>query len=390
MRGDTAATEFLQAFHQSLADASFVKASFGNYQGQEDALKNILIKKTVIKREEKLSFTYRYKTRDIVKNYDMSEGLERMETALADFFAATLFTTRHDFILEHRQKKTSLLTRPPTSKAPADTAHDRTKNRVIEAKDKSYLHHLKITDANGEVYKNAQDKFRQINKYIEILAPLLPVKDTLSIADMGSGKGYLTFALYDHIISSGRSAAVTGVEYRPDMVDLCNGIAKNSGFTGLSFVQGTIEDYKAEHLDILIALHACDTATDDAIAKGVKANADLIVVAPCCHKQIRREMEKAGAPDALDFLLRHGTFLERQAEMTTDAMRCLLLEQAGYSTKAFEFISDAHTPKNVMIIATKAKKSDVQKAKARHSFDAAKQFFGIQTHYLEKALGLVN
>lgn len=378
--------EFITMLGLSLDQSHFVKVSLGNYQGDEKDLKSIIVKKVVIKREDKLSFTYRYKTRDIVKNYGLNEALDRIDAALADFYAATLFTTQADFILERRKDQYFLKQSAPTNKEPADTSHDRAKNRVIDAKDTSYLRHLNITDAKGTVYKNAQDKFRQINKYIEILAPLLPAKDTLSIADMGSGKGYLTFALYDYIAAQGRAANVTGVEYRQDLVDLCNDIARQCGYTGLSFVQGKIEDYQASALDVLIALHACDTATDDAIAKGVKAGAELIVVAPCCHKQIRREMEKAGPPDDLAFLLKHGTFLERQAEMTTDALRCLLLEQAGYSTKAFEFIMGEHTPKNVMIVATKTNKTHAQINAARTAFDNAKSFFGIGTHYLERAL----
>lgn len=381
-------SEFLSALEQALAQSHFVKLSLAHYQGEEAELKSILIKKILIKRAEKLSFTYHYKTCDIVKNYDAADGVNRINVALADFHAATLFTIAADFSLERRKDKIFLKKSPPTSKSPASLSHDRVKKRLIDAKEKPYLHHLNITDAKGDVYKNAQDKFRQINKYIEILAPLLPEKDDLAIADMGSGKGYLTFALYDYIVSMKRSARVTGVEYRQDMVDLCNGIAKEGNYAGLSFVQGKIEDYTAPALDVLIALHACDTATDDAIAKGVQADAALIVVAPCCHKQIRREMEKSRAPDALDFILRHGTFLERQAEMTTDAMRCLLLEQAGYSTKAFEFIIGDHTPKNVMIVASKTNKTEAQKAKARKVFEDAKSFFGIGTHALEKALNL--
>src|SRR5690606_21493052 len=122
----------------------------------------------------------------------------------------------------------------------------------------------------------------------------------------------------------------------------------------LSFMQGTIENYQPEkNLDILIALHACDTATDDAIAKGIKNNAALIVVAPCCHKQIRREMEKNKVKNDLDFLLKHGIFMERQAEMVTDGLRALVMEYFGYQTKAFQFVSDAHTPKNVLVVGEK-------------------------------------
>ncbi|MBM3618667.1 MAG: methyltransferase, partial [Alphaproteobacteria bacterium] len=156
---------------------------------------------------------------------------------------------------------------------------------------------------------------------------------------------------------------------------------------GLDFVQGTIADYDSTGLDMLIALHACDTATDEALFKGISGLAELIVVAPCCHKQIRRQME-AGKPDKhLDFLLKHGTFFERQAEMVTDALRVMLLEYSGYATKAFEFISDAHTPKNVMIIAQKRAEND-QKEAILNAFSARKTHFGIKTHALEKMLGL--
>jgi hypothetical protein len=146
---------------------------------------------------------------------------------------------------------------------------------------------------------------------------------------------------------------VTGVEMRPDLVRLCNGIARDSNLANLEFVDGTIQKYDATGANILIALHACDTATDDAILKGISAGASLIVVAPCCHKQIRREMESGKKQNELEILTRHGIFMERQAEMVTDSLRALILEYFGYSVKVFEFVGGEHTPKNVMIAATK-------------------------------------
>ncbi len=380
--------EFIALFAKSLQDGSFVKASLGHYTGEDKTLKTILIRKAIIKREEKLSFTYRYKTKDIAKNYSLDEGTSLIaENLRGPFQIANLFTTAFNMTLQNGKLKRSDATVTET----ADPTHDRVKHRAIDTSGKHYLHALKITDDKGVVYKSAQDKFRQINKYIEIIDGLiahLPKDRSLHIVDMGSGKGYLTFALYDHIVSNlKQTCSVIGVEYRQDMVDLCNNIAKDSGFDGLYFQQGTIEDFSADTIDILIALHACDTATDDAIAKGIKANAGLIVVAPCCHKQIRREMEKGKTPKDMDFLLRHGTFMERQAEMATDAMRALILESEGYNTKAFEFISDAHTPKNVMITAIKGKKPAQQRQAAQKQFDDAKKFLGIDLHYLEKALG---
>lgn len=220
----------------------------------------------------------------------------------------------------------------------------------------------------------------------------LPSGEPLTIADMGSGKGYLTFALYDYLTSTGFDPYLTGVEYRADLVELCNKIARDSHFHHLAFAEGSIADFNAVGLHILIALHACDTATDDAIAKGITAGANLIVTAPCCHKQIRREMEAHieadGTAPELDFLLKYGTFKERQAEMVTDALRALILEYFGYSTKVFEFISDAHTPKNVMIVGKKISDAPVRNPAVLDKICAAKSFFGIRAHYLETLMGL--
>lgn len=375
-------TDFIQSLEQSLTEGSFVKLSLGNYRGPEADLKKVTVRPVVIKREDKLSFTYSYKTRDIVKNFEMGEGIERISSFLnKEFGVATLFTTKFNLSYPLLRKEKATITEVPLR------AHDRVKSRHVEIKGKSYLQALKITDAKGEVFKNAQDKYRQIDKYVEIVAGLLkdePKGQIRNIVDMGAGKGYLTFALYDYLQGQGMDAKVTGVEYRKDLVDLCNDIASQSGFENLSFVQGSIEDYDASKADMLIALHACDTATDDAIAKGIAADAALIIVAPCCHKQIRAEMENSKRENDLDFLLRHGTFMERQAEMVTDGLRSLILEYFGYTTKLFEFISDAHTPKNVMIVARRNGKAQRKSPVVAERIAAVKTYFGIRRHHLEE------
>lgn len=379
---------FLSALEESLRDGGFVKLALGAYKGPEDQLKQIHVRRIQIKREEKLSFTYRYKTRDIVKNHGLPEGVDMLREALASgFHAATLYTTGFDLVLDDR----SLKKKPASQTAPAPSGHDREKKRLIETEGKTYLHALGITDAQGNVFKNAQDKYRQINRYVEILSGLinnLPPERLNKIVDMGSGKGYLTFALYDYLIGIGLHPEVTGVEYRADLVALCNKIAAEAQFTGLHFAQGSIADYDCADANILIALHACDTATDDAIYKGITAGAELIVVAPCCHKQIRREIEKGGIHNDLDFLMKHGIFVERQAEMVTDGLRALILEYYGYTTKVFEFISDAHTPKNVLIVGTKSSRAPASDPAILDSIQAAKAYFGIASHHLEKRLGL--
>jgi SAM-dependent methyltransferase len=387
-------TEFTSALAESIENNTFVSLSLGNYKGSEEQLKNIYIKKILVKKQEKLSFTYRYKTRDIVKNYPPGEALALVGNYLKTGFRhSTLLTTGSDFLFEILNNgKIQLKKKPASSKEVPPTGHDHSKNRIISAVNKPYLTELKITDQDGNVFKNAQDKYRQINHYIEILSSLIkdiPAVDTLKVVDMGSGKGYLTFALYDYIQNVlNRETEVTGVEFREDMVNLCNQIAGKSGFKNLGFREGTIEQYDSGDINILIALHACDTATDDAILKGITGNADLIVVAPCCHKQIRREMEKHKTANDMAFLLKYGIFLERQAEMVTDGIRALIMEYFGYKTKVFEFISDVHTPKNVMIVGEKIKKGKTDQENILGKIKEAKSYFGIDYHHLEKIAGL--
>jgi SAM-dependent methyltransferase len=385
---------FLEQLQSSVTANSFIKASFGDYKGSEVGLKNLYIKKVTVKRQEKLSFLYRYKTRDITRNYFAEEAMTELGTLVTDrgFRHGQLFTLEQDMQIHFTKGSFVLKTDEPTLTELPSLEHDKQKNRKIEAQAKTYLHELGITDADGKVYKNAQDKYRQINHYIEILSSLLkdlPERPHTNIVDMGAGKGYLTFALYDYLNNVlHKPAQISGVEFRKDLVDLCNAIARKSGFDGLHFQEGTIENYVPQNdINVLIALHACDTATDEAIYQGIKASADLIVVAPCCHKQIRREMEKHKAKNELDFLMKHGIFLERQAEMVTDGIRALILEYHGYTTKVFEFVSDAHTPKNVLIVGEKRQKGTPDRAAILEKIRSSKEFFGIKYHHLEVLLG---
>ena len=381
-------TKLLSALQGSLGDGSFVKLTLSAYKGPEEQLKNIYVRQVLIKREAKLSFTYHYQTRDIVKNYAFADGVAQAQEALANGFnAATLFTTDFDLTLDRQ----SLKRKAASHTTPMPVSHDRDKKRLIDTEDKTYLHALNITDEKGVVFKNAQDKYRQINKYVEILSGLIqgiPPERLKKIIDMGSGKGYLTFALCDYLNGIGQNPEIIGVEYRADLVNLCNRIAADALFHNLRFSQGSIADFDCADASILIALHACNTATDDAIYKGITAGADLIVVAPCCHKQIRQEMERSRVHNDLDFLMKHGIFVERQAEMVTDGLRALVLECFGYSTKVFEFISDAHTPKNIMIVGVRNMKAASPNPAIRERVKAAKDYFGIENFHLEAMLGL--
>lgn len=380
--------EFITHFETSLADDSFVKLSLDHYKGSEEGIKSIHLRRILVKREEKLSFTYRYKTRDIVKNYGKIDAVLNIHEALQNGFElGALCTTVADFVLDKKSLKKKSASHPTQP----SLDHDRSKARLIAPEGKEYLQALGVTDATGHVFKSSQDKFRQINKYVEILSGLIkhiPQDKVKKIVDMGAGKGYLTFALYDYLASAGFNTNVIGVEYRPDLVELCNKIAADTGYDHLKFAEGTVMNFDCTDANIIIALHACDTATDDAIYKGIKAGSDLIVVAPCCHKQIRREIEQHPVQNELDFLLKYGTFVERQAEMVTDGLRALILEYYGYTTKVFEFISDAHTPKNVMIVGTRNPKAETHSPAILEKIKSSKAFFGIEQHHLEKLLDI--
>jgi hypothetical protein len=346
-----------------------------------------LIKLIEIKKNLHLSFVFRHQTKDITKNILLADALVQVNDLLKnDFCIANLFTSEADISWEVSAKgKERLLKKTATFQKVPARSHDKQKKRFVQ--DNHFLIELDILDAKKRIRKDKGNKFKQINKFIEIIDSLLTAnlskQKALDIIDMGAGKGYLTFALYDYLINNLKiQAKVKGVEIRPDLILKCNNIAKKVGFEGLSFEKGFISDYNIGQTDILIALHACDTATDDAIFKGIQANAQLIICAPCCHKQIRKEIKKSETAQAI---LDYGILKERQAEIITDAIRALLLELAGYKTKVFEFISTEHTGKNVMIVGEKHNRG-VDQPKLLNKINQLKTAFGIEKHYLERLL----
>ena len=381
---------FLQNISASFAGQQLIKITLGNKREKSAELKNIFIKPVTIKNTAKLSFTYRNNTNDTFKNYDIKESLILIEKMLqTDFYNADLFTASNDFHLSADKSGTvKIITRPASLVIKEDAQqHDKQKNRVINSATALYLHELGITTAEGMVKKDMQDKFKQINRYVEIIEGIIKDIDfekNITVADMGSGKGYLTFALYDYLTANLKlSTTVTGIEMREDLVKKCNTIAAAVNYKNLIFKKGTIQDVELKSIDMLIALHACDTATDDAIYKGIKAKAKVIICAPCCHKQIRKEM----APDnELKNITKHGILLERQAEIVTDTIRSLILEAHGYKTKVFEFIATEHTPKNVLIVGTKSEKTEAAKKESLDKVTGLKNIFNIKTHYLETLL----
>src|SRR5690554_243589 len=228
-------------------------------------------------------------------------------------------------------------------------------------------------------------KWRQINKFIEIVAAALKStgldqRESLHIADFGSGKAYLSFAVHDYLSNTlGLNVQITSVELRQPLVDLCNKVVEKLELKGIKFEQGDVEHYQAAGLDVMIALHACDTATDYAIHMGIRAGAEVIICSPCCHKQLRPQMQM---PEVLAPLLKHGIHTGQEAEMLTDSLRALLLEANGYDTQVIEFITLEYTSKNKMMLATKRKKPK-DNHQVLQQIANLKAFYGIEEQCLE-------
>ena len=388
--------DFIIAIEEGIQQRDLQKLTFSNYRGSIPELENVYVKLVEIKRELMLSFVYRYKTKDITKNFALSDYLAEF-LRLTEFkgFRSLNLNRGKEILFLQRNKKGDWHERKEQGliQNQVSLQHDHHKERKLNDLSKKYLQSLNLTDASGKVYKNAQDKWKQINHYIELLSTSLkelPAERKVQVVDMGSGKGYLTFALYDYLrYTLNRDVQVTGVEYRKDLVEFCNQVAQEASFDDLHFVEGSIVDYQAEEkMDVLIALHACDTATDDAIFKGIQDEAALIVVAPCCHKQVRRELEKSKMANDLDFMTQYGIFLERHAEMLTDSIRALILNYYGYDTKVMQFISDQHTPKNVMIVAQKKTIKPEVQDRVLKKLESLKHYFGLEYHHLERLCGL--
>ncbi len=379
--------KFLNCVVESAENSTLVKMTLSKPAQKHDDLRNIYVKPVLIKEKHLFAFTYRYERRDEVKNYDEVQILDILKEMLPDrFLNAVLFTVDEDITLLVSSKgKATIQTKKVQECREQNLEHDKQKSRLINPAN-PWWYQLGLTTREGKITADMQHKFKQIYKYAEIVESLIkPMKfdGTVHIADMGAGKGYLTFALHELLTQRlNLDVDIKGVEIRPDLVLKINEIIKADNLKGLEFVESSIEAFHPQKLDVLIALHACNTATDDAIASGIKAGAELIVCAPCCHKQIRQEMERSGKVDAIT---RYGIFLERQAVMITDTIRALILEYFGYKTQVMEFIEMEHTPKNVLLVGRKTTKH-IKDASIMRQIQDLKQQYGIKEHYLEKVL----
>ncbi|MBI6702470.1 class I SAM-dependent methyltransferase [Pseudomonas viridiflava] len=382
--------QFLGLLDTSLSQNSLIKLVLAKYVGSEAELQRVIIKPLTVREQPCLSFVYRYKTRDITKNFPLSEAVDVIAGLIPESFKnAHLLSLTDEVQLEFSKKGKSTLFKSKAQQereAPA-AGHDREKKRYLELT-RPFLTDLGVTNRQHELIPAMSRKWKQINKFIEVFSHALtssPLKldQPVKVADFGSGKGYLTFAIHDYLRNTLQAQGeVTGVELREDMVTLCNNAAARLEHPGLVFKHGDVRTVAPSELDVMIALHACDIATDYAIHMGIRSGASIIMCSPCCHKQIRLQIQ---SPALLKPMLQYGLHMGQQAEMVTDSLRALLLEACGYETKVFEFISLEHTNKNKMILAVK-RAEPVDPAHLLARIQELKTFYNITEQCLETLL----
>jgi SAM-dependent methyltransferase len=342
-------------------------------------------KVTVEPVELRSDLAYRFTThladRTLHENLPPPQARERLGVLLADYRQGLLQSAEADWQVLGEK----VLRRPPT-RPRADRAHDRRKRYLLEeGTPVPFLVELGVMTPAGRVRKSRYDKFRQVNRFLELVddvLPALPPEGTLRVVDFGSGRSYLTFALH-HLLTAlrGREVELVGLDLKADVVAECSALARTLGSRGLRFEHGEIGGFEADgDVDLVVSLHACDTATDEALAQAVRRRASVILAVPCCQKEAYRQLESR----LLEPLLRHGLAKERFAALVTDALRAQLLELAGYRTQLVEFVDLEHTPKNVLIRAVRDRPAGPD---ARRAYEELRDALGLEPS-LERLLGL--
>jgi hypothetical protein len=314
---------------------------------RESPYSRVTVRPVVVADQLRYQFEYRQGAKATHANMLPIEA----ETELAslihhDFRQALLQTPAHDYQVLDGKK---LLRRPPTAKPP-ELSHDRHKRRLLaEGAPVPFLVELGVMTADGKVRARRHDKFRQINRFLELVDDVLPDRP-LRIVDFGSGKSYLTFALYHLLaVERGLGVEVVGLDLKEDVIERCRTLARTLGYERLHFEVGDIALFEGDAADVVVSLHACDTATDAALARAVQWGAEVILAVPCCqHELFGQVRDETLAP-----LLEHGILRERFAALATDAARAQLLQAAGYDAHVVEFVDLEHTAKNVLIRATR-------------------------------------
>ncbi|MFJ7935057.1 class I SAM-dependent methyltransferase [Sporosarcina sp. NPDC096371] len=346
--------ELLGELTRRMTDGAFINATISQPRTKTDELKRVKVKPVEIKGQLHIQFEYQYErilkhdnvTPDELQGH-LQQLLERFKQLHAEF------SDEKVHVQLSKKFKVMWKSDKVNSGKVADLSHNRKKNYLLDENTPyPFLVRLGVQTADGKVKKQKHDKFRQINRFVEFIDDSLahlPKDRTVRILDFGSGKSYLTFALYHYLrIEKGLDIKVTGLDLKKEVIEECSSIAQDLGYDQLEFLVGDINDYNEEtSVDMVVTLHACDVATDMALARAVKWGAKVILSVPCCQHELFSQIKSP----ALDVMLQHGLIKERFAALATDSIRAELLSLVGYEAQLLEFIDMEHTPKNVLIRA---------------------------------------
>ena len=337
-------------------DGILISGVISSPRSKEQSVHKIVIRPVSIKRKPQLQVSEHHDEKVIHRNVSPAECRTLIRGLLVSDYKQALFhTLDHDYhVLLGKKNRITILKKPPT-KSVGDLSHNRSKNYVLEeGVPIPFLVKLGVMNAMGKVHADRRDKFKQINRFLEIVSDVISAfekKKTIRILDFGCGKAYLSFALYHylhHILHY--DVEMIGLDLKKDVIIQINQLAQQMEFKNLHFVQGDINTYECEGMiDLMVTLHACDTATDAALEKAVRWGAKIILSVPCCQHELFSQVSNS----SLKPLLQHGLLKERFAALATDAARGKLLECLGYHVQIIEFIDPEHTPKNILIRAVR-------------------------------------
>ncbi len=343
---------------EELITPNFIQVILSNAKNPEKVSK-IKARPIMLKEELWIQETQYVGNKVLHKNCTVPEAIARILVYMEQDFKQGLIQTADEecTILISKKGKVTIKRKKKVSDVKADLEHNRQKQYILQEGQKiPFLIDLGIMNLEGKVVRAKYDKFRQINKYLEFIKdiiPRLPKERTIRIIDFGCGKSYLTFAMYYYLHDMQKlPIEVIGLDLKEDVIRYCNELAERYGFEHLHFEMGDIAKFDgADSVDMVVTLHACDTATDYAIEKAIKWGAEVIFTVPCCQHEVNKQISS----EFLKPILKYGLLKERMSALITDAIRANLLESMGYETQVLEFIDMEHTPKNVLIRATKVK-----------------------------------
>lgn len=372
------------AFEAALSSQTLVKLvlstpNAGTKTKAETPPTRYTVRSIQLKSEHQLQWTARVGTQETHENLSVRASLLRVAQLFPQVFReANLLTTASDFQFRSRDGASVKATEKAAQRTPPPVTHNRKKQYLIpEDHPCPFLEAIGVMTAEGRVRASMSHKFHQINRFLELvhdIIPDLPPDGQLRVVDFGSGKSYLTFALHHLLVNvQQREVRILAIDQNADVIETCRGLCERLQLDGIEFAAQPISAVEqTEPVHLAVALHACDGATDQALAQAVRWQSDVILAVPCCQHEVAKSIQS----EPLDLLLRHGILKERFAALATDALRAAALESAGYRTQIIEFIDLDHTPKNLLIRAVKCRAAEVV---SREPYEMLKRHLGLTT-----------